>query len=81
MICMLDPGEIDVNYTILSERLKFYHTMLLYSQKYWRELNLAVEPKIAITRILADLNLAVQYGIAIRIYASRKFWQILIWRL
>ena len=27
-----------------------------YSQKYWRELNLAVEPKIAIARILADLK-------------------------
>ena len=45
---------------------------ILYSRKYWRELNLAVEPKIAIARILADLNLAVRYGIAIRIYASRK---------
>ena len=52
-----------------------------YSRKYWRELNLAVEPKIAIARILTDLNLAVRYGIAIRIYASRKFWWILIWRL
>ena len=56
-------------------------TQLPYSRKYWRELNLAVEPKIAITRILADLNLAVRYGIAIHIYASRKFWRILIWRL
>ena len=46
-----------------------------YSRKYWRALNLAVEPKIAIERILADLNLAVRYGIAIRIYASRKFWR------
>ena len=36
-----------------------------YSQKYWRALNLAVEPKIAIARILADLNLAVWYGILI----------------
>ena len=54
---------------------------LPYSWKYWRALNLAVEPKIAIERILADLNLAVRYGIAIRIYASRKFWRILIWRL
>ena len=54
-----------------------------YSWKYWRELNSAVEPKIAIARILADLNLAVRYGIAIHIYiyASRKFWRILIWRL
>ena len=34
-----------------------------------------------IARILVDLNLAVRYRIAIRIYASRKFWQNLIWRL
>ena len=52
-----------------------------YSRKYWRELNLAVEPKIDIERILADLNLVIRYGIDIRIYASRKFWRILIWRL
>ena len=32
-----------------------------------------IEPKIAIPRILVDLNLAVQYGIAIRIFVSRKF--------
>ena len=32
---------------------------LPYSWKYWQALNLAVEPKIAITRILANLNLAV----------------------
>ena len=38
---------------------------MLYSWKYWWELNLAVEPKIAIARILADLNLAVRYGIVI----------------
>ena len=42
---------------------------------------MVVEPKIAIARILADLNLVVQYGIAVRIYASRKFWRILIWLL
>ena len=35
-----------------------------YSRKYWRELNLAVGPQIAIAKILADLNLAVRYGIA-----------------
>ena len=39
---------------------------------------MAVEPKIAIiailqfARIWADLNLAVRYGIAIRIYASSR---------
>ena len=52
-----------------------------YSRKHWQALNLAVEPKIAIARLLVDLNLAVRYRIAIRIYASRKFWRILIWRL
>ena len=41
--------------------------LIPYSRKNWLELNLAVEPKIAIARILADLNLAVRYGIAIRI--------------
>ena len=30
--------------------------ILPYSWKYWRALNLAVEPQIAIRRILADLN-------------------------
>ena len=39
--------------------------MIPYSWKYWQELNLAVEPKIAIARILANLNLAVWYGITI----------------
>ena len=33
------------------------------SQKYWQELNLIVEPKIATARILADINLAVWYEI------------------
>ena len=48
----------------------------VYSRKYWRELNLAVGSQIAIANVLADLNLAVRYGIAIRIYASKKFWRI-----
>ena len=39
---------------------------------------MAVEPKIAIARILADLNLVVRYGIAIRIYVSRKLWRIFL---
>ena len=34
-------------------------------QTYWCELNLAVGSKIAVVRMLADINLAVQYGIAI----------------
>ena len=47
--------------------------VLPYSLKYWQKLNLVAEPKITIARILADLNLAVRYRIAIRKYASRKF--------
>ena len=50
---------------------------LPYSRKYWRELNLVVEPKIAISRMLADLHLAVRYGIAICIYASD--WPDTLW--
>ena len=34
--------------------------IILYSRKYWRELNLAVGPQIAFAKILADLNLVVQ---------------------
>ena len=52
-----------------------------HSRKYWRELNLAVGSQMTIAKALADFNLAVWYGIAIRIYASKKFWRILIWRL
>ena len=38
---------------------------------YSRKINLAVEPKIAIARILADLNLAVRYRIAMHTYIIR----------
>ena len=55
-------------YESLKEYLKGGYFVIPYSQKYWRELNLSVEPKIAIVRILADLYLAVRYGIAIRIF-------------
>ena len=51
-----------------------------YSRKYWWELNLAVGSQMAIAKVLANFNLAVRYGIAIHIYASKKFWRILIWR-
>ena len=47
-----------------------------YSRKYWRELNLAVWSQTDITKILADFNLVVQYGIAIRTYVPKKFWRI-----
>ena len=48
------------------------HGLPYYGRKYWRELNLTVEPKIATTTVLVDLNLTVPYGIA-------KYWLILIW--
>ena len=38
-----------------------------YSYKYWWELNLVVDPKIAIGTVLANLNLVVRKGIAIHI--------------
>ena len=53
------------------------HCSLPYSRKYWWELNLAFGSQIAIAKVLVDLNLVVWYGIAIRIYASKKFWLIL----
>ena len=62
------------SYSIKQAILALSLSHIPYSQKYWQELNLAVEPKIAIARILADLNLAVWYGITLRLYASRKFW-------
>ena len=36
---------------------------------------------MAIAKILVDFNLVVRYGIAIRIYTSKKSWWILIWQL
>ena len=67
--------------SLLSNIYKSFMVYVPYSRKYWWELNLAIEPKIAIARILVNLNLAVRYRIAIRIYVSRKFWRILIWQL
>ena len=55
------------------ERFKGSLVFKPYSRKYWRELNLAVWPKIAIGKILADLNLAARYRIATHIYACTKF--------
>ena len=36
--------------------------------------------QITIATVLVDFNLAVQYGIALHIYASMKYWCILIWQ-
>ena len=44
-----------------------FQNIIPYSRKYWWELNSAVGSQIAITNVLADLNLAVRYGIAIHI--------------
>ena len=69
--------------TVKMQHYNYTSTLLYipYSRKIWRELNLADWPQPAWTKILANFNLVVRYGIAIRIYASKKFWQILIWRL
>ena len=42
---------------------------------------MGVGPKIAIAKILVDLNLVIRYRISIRLYASKKYWRILIWQL
>ena len=55
----------------LSQLCCVYLNPLLYSRKYWRELNLAVGSQIAFARILTDLNLAVWHRIGICIYASK----------
>ena len=43
-----------------------------YRQKYCPELNLEVGPKIAIARILADLNFVIRHGVTICIYVSKQ---------
>ena len=72
-------GTKQSEFQVNSMQLLYYQVNIPYSKRYWRELNLAVGSQMAIAIALADL--AVRYGIAIRIYASKKFWQILIWRL
>ena len=72
---------IHVIFSNFTKILNHENLELPYSRKIWRELNLADWPQPAWTKILANFNLAVRYGIAIRIYASKKFWRILIWRL
>ena len=45
---------------------------LPYSRKYWQSLNLVVLPQTTFFTLLADLNLAVWYGIAIRTCTQKK---------
>ena len=52
------PIECIAHVSCFQSRLR----SLPYNWKYWWESNLAVEPKIAIARILADLNLAIGTG-------------------
>ena len=59
-------------YCLLPQCIGGHSLIIPYSRKYWRELNLAVGRQIAIAKILADLNLAIRYGIATCIYASMK---------
>ena len=46
-----------------------------YNWKIWQGLNLADRLESARAKILADLNLAVLYGIDIHIYACKKYWR------
>ena len=66
-------GYLKIVFGALHYAVLYMCADLPYSWKYWRELNLVVEPKITIARILADLNLAVRYRIAIHIYARGNF--------
>ena len=54
---------------------------VLYNRKYWRELNLAVGPQIAIAKILADLNLAGWYHAYTCICKYEILADFLIWQL
>ena len=47
-------------------------TGIPYSHEYWRSLNLAVLSQTKFFTLLADLNLAVWYGIAIRTCTREK---------
>ena len=42
---------------------------------------MAVEPKMIIARILADLNLAVRYGITIHILCEWEILAVVIYRI
>ena len=47
-------------------------TGIPYSREYWRSLNLAVLSQTTFFTLLADLNLAVWYSIAIRTCTRKK---------
>ena len=76
------PLKFGIRCLLSSVRSKSWHVQ--YRQNCWQELNLAAGPQFTIVKILADLNLAVQKGIAIHIVqpcSYMKYWQILIWQL
>ena len=62
MECWTSKNSVKLKqyYYFHAEFLEEVRYKLLYRQKYWRELNLVVGPKIAIAKVLADLNLAAQ---------------------
>ena len=57
--------------------LSINHDTHIPQYHYWWELNLAVEPKITIATVLANFNLGVRYGIAIRMYIHE--YEILVY--
>ena len=58
-MCQEEGQRWDLYRTVLHCRI-YALCYVLYSRKYWWELNLVVGPQIAIAKILADLNLAVR---------------------
>ena len=53
-------------------------SLIPYSRKYWRSLNLAVWPKTMFLTPLVDLNLVVWYSIAIRTCTRKKNLAVLM---
>ena len=79
---MIDPWENMYGVEIKKSNMCLITTnySIPYSRKYWRSLNLAVLPQTTFLTLLADLNLAVWYGIVIQTCTRKKFWRILIWQ-
>ena len=70
----MSPCEI-VSHIVLSTCTCTWYTIcrtILYSRKYWRSLNLVVLPQTTFLTLLADLNLAVWYSIAICTCVRKK---------
>ena len=70
---LLQEGKVD--FAGLISITSPVNCILLYSWRCWRELNLAVCPKVTVSKILADLYLAIQCT------CEEIFLWILIWWL